>query len=63
MLPSNSGIFFSPSLEEQASINKMITKLPSYLTIIIISHSLEFLDSCDKVYNLVNGKLKVIDNK
>ena len=47
----------------EASINKMITKLPSYLTIIIISHSLEFLDSCDKVYNLVNGKLKIIDNK
>ena len=41
----------------------MIKKLPSYLTIIIISHSLEFLDSCDKVYNLVDGKLKIVVNK
>ena len=55
----------SSSLDKntEASINKMIKKLPSYLTIIIISHSLEFLDSCDKVYNLVDGKLKIVVNK
>jgi energy-coupling factor transporter ATP-binding protein EcfA2 len=49
--------------QNQKDLNKIILKLKEHMTIIIISHNLEFLINFDKVYELKDNNIKLIMSK
>lgn len=49
--------------QNQKDLNKIILKLKEHMTIIIISHNLEFLINFDKVYELKDNSIKLIMSK
>ncbi len=48
--------------KSQLELGKILEKLKKEMTIIIISHSKDFLEICDEIYELKKGKLSKIKN-